>query len=302
MPQYVTLPSPNKNWWEPAANQTSNMLWQLAQMKMAHNMRLEEVDRQLEAKKIELQEQRGYEEEKASRPPEVYELGGQKFIARGGTLLQIKEPELDKKPEENLTATQKDFERAQRDPAFAKYVKEKPQWGADPNRPRDQQLQELQATNTLNNEFNNRSKEFLMVRDSYNRINASAKDPSAAGDLAVIFNYMKMLDPGSTVREGEFANAQNSAGIPDRIRAMYNKTINGERLAPDTRADFVNRSKMIYGENEKTHKQLRNEFSKKAQRWGINPQDAITDYLPPKEETPTPVAPKQRPPLDSFKR
>jgi len=34
---------------------------------------------------------------------------------------------------------------------------------------------------------------------------------------------MKILDPGSVVREGEFATAQNSAGIPERIRAKYNR-------------------------------------------------------------------------------
>jgi hypothetical protein len=36
--------------------------------------------------------------------------------------------------------------------------------------------------------------------------------PSAAGDLSLMFSYMKMLDPGSVVRETEQALATNAAG------------------------------------------------------------------------------------------
>ena len=38
--------------------------------------------------------------------------------------------------------------------------------------------------------------------------------PDAAGDMALIFSYMKMLDPNSTVREGEYATAQDAGSIP----------------------------------------------------------------------------------------
>lgn len=55
-----------------------------------------------------------------------------------------------------------------------------------------------------------------------------------------------MLDPTSVVRETEFANAENAAGIPERIRAQYNKALRGERLTESTRADFVDRAGKIY--------------------------------------------------------
>ena len=50
---------------------------------------------------------------------------------------------------------------------------------------------------------------------------------------------MKMLDPGSVVREQEFANAQNAAGIPDRIRNVYNQALKGNRLNPTQRREFL---------------------------------------------------------------
>jgi len=95
-------------------------------------------------------------------------------------------------------------------------------------------------------EFIKGADEFVKVRDAYGRVQASAKDPSAAGDLALIFSYMKILDPGSVVREQEFANAQNAAGVPDQVRNMYNKVLSGERLAPNQRADFTGRAGKLY--------------------------------------------------------
>lgn len=134
------------------------------------------------------------------------------------------------------------------------------------------------AAKELRDEFTKQSKTFVDVRDSYNRITSSAKDPSAAGDLAVIFNYMKMLDPESVVRESEFATAANSAGVPERIRAQYNKVLNGERLAAKTRADFVDRAKRLYQEQSKTHSKLRQEYERLAKSYGANPTDVIIDY------------------------
>ena len=55
-----------------------------------------------------------------------------------------------------------------------------------------------------------------------------------------------MLDPGSVVRESEFATAQNAAGVPDRVRAKYNAVINGEKLATTQRDDFFDRSNKLY--------------------------------------------------------
>lgn len=64
---------------------------------------------------------------------------------------------------------------------------------------------------------------------------------SGASDLALIFSYMKMLDPISVVREGEFATAQNSGNIPERIRATYNRLIEGkgQRLDDAQRKRFI---------------------------------------------------------------
>lgn len=75
------------------------------------------------------------------------------------------------------------------------------------------------------------------VDASFRKIQAAPA--TASGDLSLIFNFMKMLDPGSTVREGEFANAQNAAGVPSRILNLYNRVTEGTRLGDDQRREFV---------------------------------------------------------------
>ncbi len=105
----------------------------------------------------------------------------------------------------------------------------------------DKPLNDLSA----NFDKNKQVQDYKNVVISYNTISSAAENPSAAGDLSLIFQYMKVLDPGSTVREGEFANAQNAAGVPDRIRNMFNNWSKGQRLDEKQRQDFITQAKKI---------------------------------------------------------
>ena len=127
-------------------------------------------------------------------------------------------------------------------------------------------------------EFIGQSKDFVQISDAYGRIVASASDPSAAGDLALIFNYMKVLDPGSVVRETEFATAQNAAGVPERIRAQYNKILEGERLSDATRKDFVDRATKLYEAQEAGQSKIEEQYKDLAKRNGLNPDNVVINY------------------------
>lgn len=135
----------------------------------------------------------------------------------------------------------------------------------------------------LRKEFTGQAKEFKSVRDSFGRIISSAEKPSAAGDLALIFNYMKMLDPGSVVRESEFATAENAAGVPEQIRAQFNKIQEGERLTPIMRQDFVGRAKSLYDAQLQSHEYLIRDYTDIASRAGVKPENVIINYHKPIE-------------------
>ena len=130
---------------------------------------------------------------------------------------------------------------------------------------------------TLRKEFIGLNKDFYSVRDAYSRIAATAKNPSAAGDLALIFNYMKMLDPNSVVREGEFANAQNSGSVPNKIIGVYNRVLNGERLADAQRKDFLNQAQRLYSTALETYKKTAANYMGLAVQYGGQPSRVVTD-------------------------
>lgn len=129
------------------------------------------------------------------------------------------------------------------------------------------------TVNDLADSYYDESKEFITVRDAYGRVTSA--DATAAGDLSLIFAYMKMLDPNSVVREQEFANAQNAAGVPDRIRAQYNKVLNGQRLAASQRADFLQQANNIYETTAEQQERTAARFTDRAKAFGL-PDKAVS--------------------------
>jgi hypothetical protein len=120
-------------------------------------------------------------------------------------------------------------------------------------------------------------KDFGKQASAFGRVVSSAQDPSAAGDLALIFNYMKVLDPGSTVREGEFATAQNAAGVEGRLRSLYNNIIEGTRLNDIQRGDFVNRARMLFQGAEKGYQGIRDQYIDIAGQYGYDIDRSVPD-------------------------
>lgn len=147
----------------------------------------------------------------------------------------------------------------------------------------DLQYQESQAPDSegeskLRQEYLMRTEKsgFPEVYSSYNKI-LNSQD-TAAGDVSMIFAYMKMLDPGSVVREGEFANAQNTAGIPDRVRAAYNNAINGERLAPTQRQSFKSEATNIFNNARKQQDLIDSYYSDQATQGKYDPYNVTGLY------------------------
>ena len=130
-------------------------------------------------------------------------------------------------------------------------------------------------------EFTRLSGVFVDVRDSFNRVTTSIQTPSAAGDLSLIFNFMKMLDPASVVRESEFAQAAATGSLGQRFVAVGARLFEGKRLSDDIRADFANQAELLMEMQLKTQLQLEAQFRDLATRAGINPDDVVIDFVGP---------------------
>jgi hypothetical protein len=139
----------------------------------------------------------------------------------------------------------------------------------------------------MRKEFVAGSKDYIKVRDAFKKIESSAKSTSGASDMSLIFNYMKMLDPQSTVREGEFATAANTGGLSDSIVNMYNKARSGNFLTSKQKQDFLNEAGSIMQGQEQSHIQLRDEYTRLATDFGVDPGKIVVDYLPKRDKKAT---------------
>ena len=98
-------------------------------------------------------------------------------------------------------------------------------------------------------------KDYNKVKQMYTTVSNASKLWTAAWDLSLIFAYMKILDPWSTVREWEFANAQNAWWVEDKVRNAYNKAMKWTRLSDRQRQDFANTAEILYKWYENTYRE-----------------------------------------------
>ena len=142
-----------------------------------------------------------------------------------------------------------------------------------------------EAERNIRKEYNDQTKVYQDVKAAYGRVKVS--EDSAVGDLSLIFGYMKMLDPVSVVREGEFATAQNAAGVPERITNLYNRVISGERLNAGQRKSFKGQADKLFKSAAEQEKVVRDGLSRIAKGYGLNEQNIFyTDKEAPPSGTP----------------
>ena len=147
-----------------------------------------------------------------------------------------------------------------------------------------------QTEEGLRKEFNGLVKDFNLVSDSFARVKASVEDPTGAGDLALIFNFMKMLDPNSVVRESEFATAQNTGNVPNRVVGLYNRLLSeeGMRLSVAQRNDFTNRANKLLEAARGQAAKTAQAFTNIAESNGVDVQNVIANFTAKSSQTPVP--------------
>ena len=116
--------------------------------------------------------------------------------------------------------------------------------------------------------------DFRATRRAYGRIESAAKRKGPASSLAMVFNYMKMLDPGSVVRESEFQTAAQA-------KAWIDKVDNGSiKVNPEATPGVAWVRRLAMGEvlNEK-QKQDFLDMSNALMRKAQSDADVITDEM-----------------------
>jgi len=113
------------------------------------------------------------------------------------------------------------------------------------------------------------------MQSAYGQITDSLKAKSPAGDLAAATKFMKLLDPGSVVRESELGMAMAASGALDRAKNYAQMRISGTKLTEDQRKDFEKLSTDLFSTATGAYNQKRGEFEQMGSDYGLNAGRAL---------------------------
>jgi len=156
----------------------------------------------------------------------------------------------------------------------------------------------------LRGEYTKRTEDLAAAERNFQTIQTSAADNSGAGDIALVTSFMKMLDPGSVVRETEFATAANAGGMLARLKAIATKVENGQFLSADQRADFQRLAGQYLQAAKEQEAPVRDSYQAIIDNYGLNPVNvfgtrAVTT-APPAVPPGAAAAPATSTPPQSF--
>ena len=147
--------------------------------------------------------------------------------------------------------------------------------------------QRIQVESGLRDDYRTDSKNYAEIKRQSAIIKAALADPSAAGTLSAATAYMKMLDPGSVVRESELGMAMQTQGMIDRLQSYWTTIEMGNVLTPTQKADFARLSDQYLKAAEDAQRNLNARYSELATGAGIDPKRVVMyDVKPSAQEKP----------------
>lgn len=121
----------------------------------------------------------------------------------------------------------------------------------------------IKERDTLQRQYNNdiEVKKNKEVMNSYSQ--STAIDDTPSGDVALIFQYMKALDPGSVVRETEFETAQAIGNLNQKAQAKFSQMVGtGNRLTPEQRKQLRQQMENLARQSESRIRQYDAQYTK----------------------------------------
>jgi len=148
----------------------------------------------------------------------------------------------------------------------------------------------FQQEEKLRKEYLNRTQKYTELGGTFNNIKTSAASANGPGDIALITSFMKMLDPGSVVRETEFATGRDTAGLYANLQNQLQKAQNGQFLNATQRQQYVNLSQKYLDSAQKDANKVKQGYGDVIKDFSLNPQHIFgTEPTAPPPATPAPA-------------
>ena len=111
---------------------------------------------------------------------------------------------------------------------------------------------------------------YIEMKQNFEKMQKSVGQESPIGDVAAATQIMKLLDPGSVVRESELKVAMKANGLYDRLVTFIPNTFTGKILTPPQRKEFLGLAEEFYNVAEKYKQGLDGRYSKLGDKYGLD--------------------------------
>jgi len=118
-------------------------------------------------------------------------------------------------------------------------------------------------------------KDFNDMKSAYGQVLTALDQGTPIGDVAGATKVMKLLDPGSVVRESELGIAMAASGRMDRLQNYFTLWASGNKLTPTQRADFKQLSNELYAAAGQAYNQKRGEYIDFGESTGVTLDKAL---------------------------
>jgi len=150
--------------------------------------------------------------------------------------------------------------------------------------------------NQLRGDYEKSIADFTQRQDAFATMNSVANQGTALGDIALVTQFFKTIDPQSTVRQSEFDSAAGARGVTGSLRQAIKQAQTGEILSPQQRQELIAAAAPYYEQSMATAQDTYERFGGFAEPYGLRNDNVV--YDPVREfdrygeaEAPAPQAP-----------
>jgi hypothetical protein len=132
----------------------------------------------------------------------------------------------------------------------------------------------------LADDYRAQSKLFGETKNAYEQVKSVLPTATSSpySTLAAATKFMKIIDPGSVVRESELGMALAATGALDRASNYLNTLQKGKVLTTQQAADLASTVEKIYGAAKKVQQQVDANYKNVAKTYGLRPEVIIQDF------------------------
>lgn len=146
-----------------------------------------------------------------------------------------------------------------------------------------------QSRSELSNEFKLRNewdgdpitKNTKGIAEGFGKIESAYLSNDPADYMTMIYGLMKMQDPASSVKEGEFKTGEGIGGWPEKWQTMFQKATGDVRggITQNQKESIMHQARQIYEAQLQRQAQVNASYTDMATRYGMNPSNVVLDSV-----------------------